>query len=129
MAITLDELELPDQLDWKDEFSWAPVVQQKTYTISGAMIVEENSAPEGRTITLVGDGGVWVRRGLVKAIKAKEAQVSTPMTLVLHDGRRFSVLWNREAGGAVQARSFASVILTTTPSTTPISDLSYLRNR
>lgn len=100
MAITLDELELPDQLDWKDEFSWAPVVQQKTYTISGAMIVEENGAPEGRTITLVGDGGVWVRRGLVKAIKAKEAQVSTPMTLVLHDGRRFSVLWNREAGGA-----------------------------
>ena len=82
MAITLDELELPDQLDWKDEFSWAPVVQQITNTITGAVIVEENSAPNGRPITLVGDGGVWARRGLVKAIKTKEAQVSTPMTFL-----------------------------------------------
>ena len=100
MAITLDELVLPDQFDWKDEFSWAPVAQQVTYTITGALIVEENSAPNGRTITLLGDGGVWAKRGLVKAIKAKEALVATPMVLTLHDGRKFSVLWNREAGGA-----------------------------
>jgi len=100
MAITLDELDLPDQFDWKDEFSWAPVAQQVTYTITGALIVEENSAPNGRTITLLGDGGVWAKRGLVKAIKAKEALVATPMVLTLHDGRKFSVLWNREAGGA-----------------------------
>lgn len=100
MAITLDDLVLPDQFDWKDEFSWAPVAQQVTYTITGALIVEENSAPNGRTITLLGDGGVWAKRGLVKAIKAKEALVATPMVLTLHDGRKFSVLWNREAGGA-----------------------------
>ncbi|GAA4493197.1 hypothetical protein [Pseudaeromonas paramecii] len=99
MAITLDEIELPEQLDWQDEFFWAPVAQTITPTLTGYLIVEENAAPMGRPITLVSDGGVWAPRALVKAVKAKEAQVNTPMTLTLHDGRQFKVVWRRDDKG------------------------------
>ncbi len=99
MAITLDAIVLPDDLDWQDEFDWAPVAQTITPTLSGAIIVEENEIPEGREITLVSDGGAWATRGLVRQIKEKEAVLNTPMTLTLNDVRVFTVIWRRDPVG------------------------------
>jgi len=99
MSITLNGIELPEQLDWRDEFDWAPVAQTQTPTLTGALIVEENAAPAGRPITLLSDGGAWASRALVKQLKTLEAQVSTPMTLVLNDGRSFQVVWRRDPVG------------------------------
>lgn len=99
MAITLDAIVLPDDLDWQDEFDWAPVAQTITPTLSGAIIVEENEIPEGREITLVSDGGAWATRGLVRQLKDKEAVLNTPMTLTLNDGRSFTVIWRRDPVG------------------------------
>jgi len=99
MAITLDAIVLPDDLDWQDEFDWAPVAQTITPTLTGAIIVEENGIPEGRKITLVSDGGAWATRGLVRQLKEKEAVLNTPMTLTLNDGRAFTVIWRRDPVG------------------------------
>lgn len=99
MAITLDAIVLPDDLDHQDEFDWAPVAQTITPTLSGAIIVEENEIPEGRPITLVSDGGAWATRGLVRQLKEKEAVLNTPMMLTLNDGRTFTVIWRRDPVG------------------------------
>lgn len=99
MAITLDAIVLPDDLDWQDEFDWAPVAQTITPTLTGAIIVEENEIPEGREITLVSDGSAWANRSLVRQLKEKEAVLNTPMTLTLNDGRSFTVIWRRDPVG------------------------------
>lgn len=99
MSITLDDLTLPESLDWQDEFEWAPVAQTITPTLTGAIVVEENEAPEGRDITLVSDGAAWAKRSLVNQLKDKESLLNTAMSLTLHDGREFTVIWRRDPVG------------------------------
>ena len=72
MNVTLNGLQLPDDLIWRDEFDWAPVEQVVTPTLSGALLVEETAKPEGRPITLVGH----CPRATVLSVKALEAQVA-----------------------------------------------------
>lgn len=109
MAITLDAIVLPDDLDWQDEFDWAPVAQTITPTLTGAIIVEENAVPEGRKITLVaGETFAWAKRSLVQQLKEKEAQLNTTMTLTLNDGRTFTVIWRRDPVG-VEAKQLIQI--------------------
>ncbi|MFM5231290.1 hypothetical protein ACET9H_18840 [Aeromonas media] len=91
MNVTLNGLHLPDDLIWRDEFDWAPVEQVVTPTLSGALLVEESSKPEGRPITLVGH----CPRATVLALKALEAQVAQLLTLTLLDGLQREVFWRR----------------------------------
>jgi hypothetical protein len=104
MSITLDVITLPDDLIWIDEFDWAPVDQTKTYSLTGALIVE-SSVPKqaGQTITLAGsvDSG-WAERSLIKALCDKLA-TDPAMTLTLHDSRTFSVQFEQN-GQPIQAR-------------------------
>lgn len=109
MSITLDELTLPDDLDWQDEFDWAPVAQTQTPTLSGSIIVEENAVPEGQPITLVaGEDFAWATRFLVKQLKTKEAVISTPMTLTINDAGSFTVIWRRDPVG-VEAKQLLQI--------------------
>jgi len=109
MAITLDAIVLPDDLDWPDEFDWAPVAQTVTPTLTGALIVEENTVPEGRKITLAsGETFAWAKRSLVRQLKEKEAVLNMPMTLTLNDGRTFHVIWWRDPVG-VEAKQVMRV--------------------
>lgn len=101
--ITLAGIELPDDLDWEDEFGWEPVGQIITPTLSGAILVEESVQSEGRPITLRSDGEAWVRRSTVLDLQALAAGPSTRMLLHLN-GRTFTVLWRRESGGGFEAK-------------------------
>ena len=101
--ITLAGIELPDDLDWEDEFAWEPVGQVITPTVSGAIIVEESVQSEGRPITLRSDGEAWVRRSTVLALQSLAAAPSTRMQLFLN-GRIFTVIWRRENSGGLEAK-------------------------
>ncbi|TNH91150.1 hypothetical protein CF139_05070 [Aeromonas hydrophila] len=101
--IKLAGIELPDDLDWGDEFEWDPVGQVITSTLTGALVVEEVAQSEGRPITLQSDGESWVRREVVLALYSLVSTLSTPMQLELN-GRIFTVLWRRENGGGFVAK-------------------------
>ncbi|BBG85353.1 hypothetical protein AHGSH82_024980 [Aeromonas hydrophila] len=101
--ITLAGIELPDDLDWEDEFGWEPVGQVITPTLSGAIVVEEAVQSEGRPITLRSDGEAWVRRSIVLELQALAAVPSLRMQLHLN-GRIFTVIWRRESGGGFEAK-------------------------
>ncbi|HIC8859632.1 hypothetical protein E5E96_20895 [Aeromonas sp. 1805] len=91
MNVTLNSISLPDDLVWRDEFDWAPVEQVVTPTLSGALLVEETTWPEGRPITLVGH----CARATVQSLKALEAVPSQLLTLTLLDGIARTVIWRR----------------------------------
>jgi hypothetical protein len=91
MNITLDSLQLPDDMVWKDELDWTPVGQTITPTLDGSLLMEDNPLFSGQPITLVGIAD----RSLVLQLKALEAQLSSPMVLALHDGKLRTVYWRR----------------------------------
>ena len=50
----------------------------------------------------------WAKRSLVQQLKEKEAQLNTPMTLTLNDGRNFTVIWRRDPVG-VEAKQLIQI--------------------
>lgn len=75
MAITLTlgttMVTLPDALNWTDEYTWSPVQQSKTYTTTGALLIEEALMKSGRPITLEGsEDRTWCTRALVDQLRA-----------------------------------------------------------
>ena len=99
MSITLDELTLPEDLYWQDEFDWSPVAQSITHTLTGSLIVEESASSDGREITLVsGDTFGWATHALVSQLKDKESQVNPVMTLSIN-GEAKTVIWRRDPIG------------------------------
>lgn len=102
--ITLDGIELPEDLHWRDEFEWSPVEQATQYSLTGALLIDEDQKQAGRPITLTTPGeDSWYTRAKVKAIQAK-LQANQDMMLKLHDGRSFTVRW-RFQGEALVAHT------------------------
>lgn len=92
MALTLGALTLPQGLRWADEFDWSPLAQATSYSLTGALIVEQATKQAGRPITLVGGKDfAWLTRSEVAALKAL-LDAGAEMTLTLHDARTFTVL-------------------------------------
>lgn len=92
MAITLDTVTLPPGCVWRDEFTWTPVTQATSYSLTGALIVEQADKQAGRPITLVGGKDfAWLTRTEVGALKTL-LDAGEEMTLTLHDSRTFTVL-------------------------------------
>ena len=98
--ITLNGIQLPDQLVWEDEFAWSPANQQITNTLTGALFIQESEAG-GRPISLVHSDKAWIRRATLSQIKDMEAQLGLLMPLQLHDGRQFTVVFRRDPAGVV----------------------------
>ncbi|MCF7964218.1 MAG: hypothetical protein K9L79_01625 [Methylobacter tundripaludum] len=97
MTITLDDIELPEDLIWTDEFGWSPRQQTETYTLTGALIVETGLKQKGRSITLVGgEQAAWIDRATLTALHAKLSSTAE-MTLTLNDNRTFSVVFSSDA--------------------------------
>lgn len=90
----LDNLTLPTDLIWIDEFDWTPVQQTQTYSITGALIIESGTKQAGRPITLSGDNesGI-ISRADLKILQAKLTATS-PFVLTLNDARTFNVIFN-----------------------------------
>ena len=92
MAITLNSLVLPSGLRWDDEFAWSPVAQVTTYSLTGALVVEQATKQAGRPITLIGGKSfAWLTRAEVVSLQAL-LDTGAVLTLTLHDARTFSVL-------------------------------------
>lgn len=92
MALTLGALTLPQGLRWADEFDWSPLAQATSYSLTGALIVEQATKQAGRPITLVGGREfAWLTRTEVAALKTL-LEAGEEMTLTLHDNRTFTVL-------------------------------------
>ena len=108
MAITLGVIALPAGLVWSDEQEWSPIDQQTTYSLTGAMIVEEASKLAGRPITLTGqtDGlahTAWISRADLATLRTALDTPLAQFTLTLHDGCAFTVIPRRDGNGPLVA--------------------------
>lgn len=91
-------LELPDALNWTDEYTWSPVEQTKTYTTTGALLIEESVKQAGRPYTLEGSPDrTWCTRALVETLRAWAATPNITLTLTIR-GTTNSVTFDREKG-------------------------------
>lgn len=104
MAITLTHtpstttVTLPDALNWTDEFTWSPVEQTKTYTTTGALLIEEALRQTGKPITLEGsEDRTWCTRALVETLRAWAATPGMTLSLVLRGVTR-TVTFDHEKG-------------------------------
>lgn len=96
---TLGGVPLPIDIEWSDEGAWMPAAQVVTTSITGAQIIQASAVQSGRPITLIarGDQHVWLTYGDVTTLRAMaESNLSTPMSLVLIDGRTFTVIWRHQ---------------------------------
>lgn len=63
-------LALPNGLIWRDEFDWSPVGSNNTYTLTGALIVEQSAKQAGRPISLSADDDMnWAKRQAVDTLR------------------------------------------------------------
>ena len=104
MAITLTHtpsattVTLPDALNWADEYTWSPVEQTKTYTTTGALLIEEGVKQAGRPITLEGnEDRTWCTRALVDQLHAWAATPGIVLALTLRGTTR-DVTFDHEKG-------------------------------
>lgn len=91
---TLNDIEINAGCRWIDEFDWSPVVSAQSYSIAGSLIVDTGVRLAGRPITLQArDDAGWkdMTRVKVAQLAALAALPEEVLTLVLHDGREFSV--------------------------------------
>ena len=93
--ITLDSLNLPNELAWIDEFEWNEAVGNVRYTLGRGLIRQVASTSGGRPITLSGEQA-WAKRTDIETLKGWAGNPVKEMSLTLHDGRIFTVcfrLW------------------------------------
>jgi hypothetical protein len=116
-VITLESIELPEDLEWLDEFGWNPVTQQVEVTTGGSLLIEEADQAAGRPVTLAsGTTGnrYWgvVNRATVEALAALAAEArgqDDPMTLVLADETEHQVMF-RHGDLGFEARPWKHVV-------------------
>ena len=97
--MTLDGIDLTNNLIWQDEFTYNQVAQQQERSLTGGLIVQSGVKQYGQPVTLVG----WLSRAMLDALRVKEGSGNPVMDLAMDDGREFSVIFNRASGVAVEA--------------------------
>lgn len=112
---TLAGIELPDDLEWADEYTAWKVGQVIRPSLTGAIVVQEAAMQAGRPVTLqsleLGGGryAAAVALSVLDALRAlEEVPAAAPMALVLPTSsggtRTLQVLWRRTDGPAIAAR-------------------------
>lgn len=101
--MTLDDIDITNNLIWRDEFAFNQVEQATERTLTGGLIIQHGVKLFGRPITLEG----WLSRETLDALYEKEAD-DEPMVLTLADARVFTVVFDRARGVAVDARQIFS---------------------
>lgn len=101
MAITLSDgtttITLPADLQWSDEFGWSAVEQDREYSLTGALVVQQGLKAKGRPITLQSGGASWLARSVVQQIKAYYDTPDQIFTLTIN-GDSYSVQFERPDG-------------------------------
>ncbi len=91
--ITLDGIDLPPDLRWRDEVEWTPVASQLEYGVTGAGFIDASTKKTGRPITLQGtEETCWCTRGEVLALQALAAEPAKKITLNYH-GKTMTVIF------------------------------------
>ncbi|MEJ6655603.1 MAG: hypothetical protein QNL70_06330 [Pseudomonas sp.] len=103
MYITLDDVQLDDQLQWVNEFEHNPVEQTREHSITGALLVQEGVKLYGREIELRANGAAWTSLAVVRQLEALRNELGRVMLLTLADGRQHHVIWNRSNGASLTA--------------------------
>ncbi|SFM68346.1 hypothetical protein [Thermodesulforhabdus norvegica] len=84
MAIILNDIVLPDDLDWVDQY-WVARIETGKYTLSGAYVVFSATRQAGRPITLRGgEDYAWIDESTFDALIAL-AELGQNMTLQIDD--------------------------------------------
>ncbi len=97
-------LELDPDFWWSDEFSWSPVRAVTSYSLTGALLVDESVAQAGRPITLQPDApnGARMSGAMLRQIQGWAAEPGAVLTLALR-GELFSVMFRRDSGPCIEA--------------------------
>ena len=90
--ITLDGLQLPDELIWIDEFEFNKVRAHEKITLSGMRTLFQDTliSYAGRPITLSSQNS-WIDKQDIQTIYSWAEELDKQMVLVLHDTRSFNV--------------------------------------
>lgn len=97
--VTLAEIILSDDMTWGDELNWVPIVSQNTYSVTGALIIQQSTKLAGRPITLSArdsDMG-WLPRSTVSLLRTAASIPNRKFTLYLEypsDTRSFIVMFD-----------------------------------
>lgn len=87
-------LELPDDMEWSNEFEWTPLTTNTTYLITGAMLVNTAKRLAGRPITLESkENGAWIDYATASALYEFTNDDEAIMELTLADDRKFDVIF------------------------------------
>jgi hypothetical protein len=95
---TQEEITLPNDLLWEDEWNWVPVESTSSRTLSGELIIDFREKVAGRTITLVPPDGEmgWVTRLILSTLRSWASVLDLRMTLTFEypeDTRTFLVMF------------------------------------
>lgn len=103
MHITLDHVQLDDQLQWVNEFEHNPIEQTREHSITGALMIQEGVKLYGREIDLRSNGGAWTPLSVVHQLEALRDELGRVMLLTLPGDRQHHVIWNRTGGAPLTA--------------------------
>jgi hypothetical protein len=108
----LENLDLPENLYWQNEFEHKNLAQSVERTVSGGAVVEHAPLRHGQKIKLT---GAWATRAEIVVLKTLESANSV-MSFVSNNGT-YSVVFDIESGG-VEANLLS-------PEVAPASDTLY----
>ena len=95
--IQLDDITLPEDLIWIDEYQWSGVAEQIDIMSDGAVVVQADAQQTGRPITLRGgDNFGWIFKSVLEQLFALSRQAVLEMTLTLNDGSTHNVVFTGE---------------------------------
>ena len=106
MATTLTDgvtvVTLPDYLTWANEFTTTQVAQDKQRSITGALVIFEDTKLEGRSLSLESDeDGGWITRLDLLALRALGEQEDTDLILVFNNVS-YDVRFDRSNGSGIK---------------------------
>lgn len=100
--ITLEGIELPEDLVWSDKYQWIPVTTvEATNSLSGALILTQKTRTSGRTITLTGtQTSAWIKKSVIDQLYVLASVIDNELTLDLH-GTEYTVKFFDVGGDAI----------------------------
>jgi hypothetical protein len=90
----LENLDLPENLYWQNEFEHKNITQSVDRTVSGGVVIEHARLSYGQKIKLM---GAWAVRAEVAVLKTLE-NANTVMSFISNNGTH-SVVFDIESGG------------------------------
>lgn len=94
---------LSDDLFWSDEYLWRAVEQRKTYSLTGALLLESKLKLAGQPITLVGnESAAWITRTVLDTLQTA-ARIAGQQFTLTYRGTAYTVLFDHE-NGAIDAQ-------------------------